>query len=53
LLQRAAPVVRYQQIDRITVLFYSVNVLLLFIDFFDKLTYKITQLISNACLSYL
>jgi len=38
--------------DNITALFYAINVLLLFVDAFDKLTVKITQFITDICLCH-
>jgi len=52
LLQHAAPVVKYQQIDNITALFYVVNVSNLLLLAFDEVTHKVTQFISNVCLCY-
>jgi len=57
-LQHAAAVVKHQQIDNITALFYVVmtvvmtNVLLLSVDAFDEQLDKITQFVSDACLCY-
>jgi len=53
LLQDVASVIKHQQTENITALFYVVNVsniLLLFLDALDELTDYITQFISNVCL---
>ena len=53
--QHAAPVIKYQQTDNITALFYVVNVsnvVLLFVDTDDKLTDETVQFISNMGHSY-
>jgi len=55
-LQYNAPVVKHQQTDNITALFYVANgsnVLLFFVDAFDKLTDKIMQFVSHVYVSYI